>query len=326
MEIPPQVSFLAGLTAVVYRRTPTKMKPNNYRPEAWARGKMGWASFLSVFLIPPFLAVAAQHKAAWQGPNRPVYVVTRNHYAEGFSPEGPTAKFKDLIAIEIFNPKPRREGEEAVYNLGEPIALFSGGERSGNVRITKVLPLQCDSTAAVVSTDSSIPFEKDAMALATNAEKISPHANFQKKADAADEKSAKDLAMIEFRKHGVPESFAKDIKIDQLLSTRIDQSDTRFLIGWLFVEGESGRHEVFLIGRVDASGAAAELARYHKTSDLEDGKDSQDVRFVDQLDLDGDGSDEIVVEVTFYESEAFEIYKRESRTWTRVHVGGQGGC
>ncbi|HKW34363.1 MAG TPA: hypothetical protein VJN92_15230 [Candidatus Acidoferrum sp.] len=37
------------------------------------------------------------------------------------------------------------------------------------------------------------------------------------------------------------------------------------------------------------------------TKQIADGMDGQGYRFVDQLDLDGDGTDEIVVEVTGYE-------------------------
>jgi hypothetical protein len=74
------------------------------------------------------------------------------------------------------------------------------------------------------------------------------------------------------------------------------------------------------------SSATAEFARYHKTTDLEDGKDSEDVLLVDQLDLDGDGFDEIVVEVTGYENEEFAIYHRSNGSWAQVHLGGQGGC
>ena len=92
------------------------------------------------------------------------------------------------------------------------------------------------------------------------------------------------------------------------------------------VEMKGKRHEVFLIGKSASSGATTELARYHLTTDLEDGKDSEDVRFADQLDLDGDGTDEIVLEVRGYESEEFQIYKRHKGTWQQVHVGGQGGC
>ena len=86
------------------------------------------------------------------------------------------------------------------------------------------------------------------------------------------------------------------------------------------------RHELFPIGRVNGSAATTELARYHKTTDLQGGTDSEDVRLVDQLDFDGDGTDEIVVEVWGYESEEFAIYQCSDGSWTQVHLGGQAGC
>ena len=132
--------------------------------------------------------------------------------------------------------------------------------------------------------------------------------------------------MNAFRKHGVPEELAKGIKVDQLIVTKVDESESKLVIGSLHVEAKGVRHEVFLIGKLDSSGATTELARYHKTTDLEDGTDSEDMRFVDQLDLDGDGTDEIVVEVTGYENEEFGIYRRRNGSWSQVHVGGQGGC
>jgi hypothetical protein len=281
---------------------------------------------LFLLLIVPTFVSADKGKVAWQGPDKPVYVVTQNHYAEGFTPGGDTAKFGDLIAIEIFNPKARPAEEGAVYKVGERLALFVGGQRTGDVRIKKVMPLQCDSSAALVSADPSVHLAKDAMVLATNAEKIRPHANNQRQADAGEQKYARQLAMNAFRKHGVPEESTKGIKVDQLIVTKVDESENKFVIGSLYVELKGVRHEVFLIGKLDSSGATTELARYHKTTDLEDGKDSEDVRFVDQLDLDGDGTDEIVIEVTGYENEEFGIYRRQNGFWRQVHVGGQGGC
>jgi hypothetical protein len=281
---------------------------------------------LFLCLIVPLLANADKGKVAWQGADKPVYVVTQNHYAEGFTPEGDTAKFGDLIAIEIFNPKARPAEEGAVYKVGEHLALFVGGQRTGDVRINKVMPLQCDSSAALVSANPSVHLAKDAMALATNAANIRPHGNIQRQADAGEQKSAVNLAMNAFRKHGVPEELAKSIKVDQLIVTKVDDSGNMFVIGSLYVEAKGVRHEVFLIGKLDSSGATTELARYHKTTDLEDGTDSADVRFVDQLDLNGDGTDEIVLELRGYESEEFGIYTRRNGSWSQVHVGGQGGC
>jgi hypothetical protein len=282
--------------------------------------------YLFLCLIVPVFAYADKGKVPWRGADKPVYVVTQNHYAEGFTPEGGTAKFGDLIAIEIFNPNPRPAEEDATYKVGERLALFLGGQRAGNVRIKKVMDLQCDSSAALVSADSPVHMTKDMMALASNSASIHPHANSQREADAGEQKSARELAMSIFRKHGVPETLAKDIKVNHLIMTKVDESESIFAIGSLYVEAKGIRHEVFLIGKLDSVSPTSELARYHKTTYLEDEKDSEDVRFVDQLDLDGDGTDEIVVEVRGYENEEFEIYTRRNGLWSQVHVGGQGGC
>jgi hypothetical protein len=107
---------------------------------------------------------------------------------------------------------------------------------------------------------------------------------------------------------------------------KLDETEGEFFVGTLSLEAEGAGHEIFLVAKMASSGATMELARYHKTTDIEDGTDAQDVRFVDQLDLDGDGTDEIVVEVTGYESEEFVVYKRTSGRWKQVHIGGQGGC
>lgn len=279
-----------------------------------------------LLLIFPIFAVADKTKPAWTGPDRSVYVITQNHYAEGYTPEGDTAKFGDLIAIEIFNPRGPKAEENPVYKIGEHIALFVGGQRQGDVRIKKVMPLQCDSSAALVSTDPAFHLAKNTMALASSSTQIRPHPNSQLPASEAERNYARQLAMTEFTKHALPATLAKNIKIDTLIVTKFDGSGSEFLVGSLSLVTKSAGHDVFLIAKVAESGATTEFARYHKTTDLEDGEDSEGVRFVDQLDLDGDGLDEIVVEVTGYESEEFAIYHRNNGSWAKVHVGGQGGC
>jgi hypothetical protein len=274
----------------------------------------------------PLFAVADKTKPAWKGPDRSVYVVTQNHYAEGFTPEGDTAKFGDLIAIEIFNPRGPSAEENPVYEVGERLSLFVGGQLHGDVRINKVVPLQCDSSAALVSTDPSFHLTKDTMALASNSDKIRSHSSAQHQASELQSNYARQLAMDEFRKHALPATLAKNIKIDRLVVTRLNGTDSDFLVGSLSLVTKGARHDVFLIAKIVESSARAEFARYHETSDLEDGKDSEDVSFVDQLDLDGDGLDEIVVEVTGYENEEFAILHRSNGSWAVVHLGGQGGC
>src|SRR2546430_2305415 len=146
------------------------------------RDSMKRISLFSLLLLVPVLAGADKSKMEWHGPDQPVYVVTKNHYAEGFGPDGETARFSDLIAIEIYNPKSRPAGQDPTYNIGEQISLFLSGQRQGTIKIDKVLGLQCDSSAAVVSTNVKANWGKNLMGLATKASRGAGHAKFARAA------------------------------------------------------------------------------------------------------------------------------------------------
>ena len=71
-------------------------------------------------LLIPLSASAEKNEAVWKGPDKPVYVVTQNHYAVGFTPEGATPRFEDLIAIEIIG------GEMGIINISLQITRKRG--------------------------------------------------------------------------------------------------------------------------------------------------------------------------------------------------------
>lgn len=280
--------------------------------------------YLLVLLLVPFLANADKEKTAWIGPDQPVYVVTQNNYGEDFG--GTTPRFGDLIAIEIFNPRAHAGDDESAYRPGERLPVFVAGGKAGDVTVKKVAQFQCDSSAALVSPDQGFHLRKNAIALASNARSIRPHANYQRHPDLRERKYAVQLAMNEFQKHGVPEGMAGAVKIDQLVVTKIDDGNSQFLIGSLSLRTKSALHEAFLIGKIGASSATVELVQYNKSTDLTEGTDGEDYIFVGQLDLDGGGVDEVVVELRGYEDEEFDIYKRHNGSWSEVHEGGEGGC
>jgi hypothetical protein len=262
--------------------------------------------------------------AQWNGPNQSLYVVTRNHYAGVFPPDNSgTLLLGELIMIEIFHP-PGRRNPEAPYRVGANYAVFSGGEQTGQAIVKKIAPLQCNSTAAIVAANST-PFSDTTMALATNATGIQSRPNRQRDPGPQERLQAIRLAMTEFRKHGVPQALASEVKLERLIATQIDTSGTKILSGSLTVKTNKAEHRVFLVVGMVGDNAITELAVYNRSTD-EDGKDSQLFRFVDQLDLDADGVDELVVETMGYETEAFLIYKRQSGAWKQVWVGGGAGC
>jgi hypothetical protein len=283
-------------------------------------------SLIALLFLPVFVLFAQHPATRWKGPDQPVYVVTRNHYAGVFAPDvNGTLLLGELIMIEIFHPSGLRI-PEVPYQVGASYTLFAGGEQIGKVRVKKIAPLQCNSSAAIVAADTSIRFSDATMALATNSKNIRTHSNPQRDPSPEERLNAIRLAMMEFRKHGVPQALASELKLERLVVTQIDGDSQKILSGSLTIKTNKAQHRVFLIAGTVGNNAATELAIYNQSTDLEDGKDSQTFRFVDQLDLDGDGIDELVVETIGYESEGFTVYRRQAGTWKQVWAGGGGAC
>ncbi len=134
------------------------------------------------------------------------------------------------------------------------------------------------------------------------------------------------LAAAELRKQGVPVTDATEIHISDLVATQVQDGGAKMLIGSAWAEVRGTGHRIFLIARVSEATSAIEMSAYHKTTGVLNENDDRRILFADQLDLDGDGTDELVLEITGYENEEFWIYKRQTGAWMRVWVGGQGSC
>lgn len=279
-----------------------------------------------IFLLGALPANADSAKSTWDGPALPVYVVTQNHYAEGVTPEGDTAQFSDLIMIQIYSGQDKAEQSGDSYPINSQVNLFFHGEKRGSVTIKKVAPLQCDSTAAIVSAPQEIKFKKGSMALASNAPTFHSHVDWSTQADASTNSYARSLAAGELKRHGISVENIEKIKIDRLIVTYVEKGGPRVLIGALSYLDNGVEHDLFIIGQIEHSKAILGFVRYHDMKDLVDNTDIDRTSFVDQLDLDGDGVDEIVLEETGYEDERFEILKRQDGNWTQVWDGGEGGC
>jgi hypothetical protein len=85
---------------------------------------------------------------------------------------------------------------------------------------------------------------------------------------------------------------------------------------------------MFVIARQHRGTYTFRLVQHYVQRDLTDGTDSEDQYFVDQLDFDGDGQDEVVTIVWFYESNEYRVYARHLQTdrWYELYRGGGGGC
>lgn len=267
-------------------------------------------------------------------PSQPVFVVTLNEYAEGHTPEGPTAKFGDLLMLGVMAPAGAPEEAQSAgtdywqryYLPGQRYPLFHGGMPAGSVLVKEVKPFQCEGSVAVVEADSGLRFAKRTFAVATNAQ-VAPHENFRRPATAQEEQLAKRVLYDFLRTKGVDLGKDPELETEQLFATRLEAASEAVSVVATFrlVETDSW-HRVLLIVTESDGQPDVELLRYGRTQDLMDAMDDLHEVFADQLDLDGDGTDEVITLLTAYESMGFFIYKRHQGRWYVVHTGGQAGC
>ena len=95
------------------------------------------------------------------------------------------------------------------------------------------------------------------------------------------------------------------------------------LIGSFIITGEFGVEDaLLLIAEPGIDDLAVTLDWYHHGQEA----DSHYRRLVDVLDLDGDGTSEVIVQGIYYESHDYFIYKKQRGAWHAVYQGGGGGC
>jgi hypothetical protein len=85
-------------------------------------------------------------------------------------------------------------------------------------------------------------------------------------------------------------------------------------------------HNLLLVAERSNDQWKLALSSYHVSKDLEDGVDDIEEDFLDQLNLSGNGADEIVTMIGYYESWEYAIYRLERGSWKKIYQGGGGGC
>lgn len=116
------------------------------------------------------------------------------------------------------------------------------------------------------------------------------------------------------------------IKLRNLRSTKLAEGRPDALIGSITFREKSAVHNLFLVAEYKGEQWDLAISSYHVSKDPEDGTDNVEENFIDQLDLDADGVDEIVTISGYYESWDYTIYKAQQGTWKKVYQGGGGGC
>ena len=215
--------------------------------------------------------------------------------------------------------------EKKHYQPGLRFPLLLGGGNTGQVVVQKAVGISCESLVATVRLPIVLRYPEMALA-ATSSEDLGLHESWRT-APTPEQRAAFLQLSVSFLKRKPLAAFAAaDVKIDRLYSTKLGRAEPGSLIGSVTLEGKATISHLLLVATRKTPGYFIALSSYHVGHDVEDRTDDVDEHFVDQLDLDNDGVDEVITIRGYYESWDYVVYKRFGAIFKKIYEGAGGGC
>jgi hypothetical protein len=212
------------------------------------------------------------------------------------------------------------------FRAGRQYRLISGGGEAGTVTVRKNMEPGCVGLVAEVGVETQVRLGGQVQALATDSTTLARAPGLRRAPTDAERARAVELARAAFSKNGVAAALSAKLEVVNLTATDLDRDGKFELIGSFRVEKKEetapDAFTLFMIFEPEGESLKAALVWFHHGYEGE----YADRHFVDQLDLDGDGIGEVIVEGSYYESNDYIVYKKQQGHWRGVYQGGGGGC
>ena len=215
--------------------------------------------------------------------------------------------------------------DKRFLRVGKHFRLLFGGGEVGSVTVTGEVPADCSEDHLPVGVvETSIRLGGQVRALATNSSSLGQRASARRAPNSNERAAALNLAQSIYRQKGVPAVMLKNMQTINLTATDLDGDGKFELIGSFTLHRTEGvsPHELFLLARPATQGFEPDLVFYYGNS-----SQWEQTLFVDQIDLDGDKTAELVLEKSQEpEANRIQIYKRQRGRWVRIYERPGWSC
>lgn len=246
----------------------------------------------------------------------PMVVIKDGQYTK--PPDAPSAG-------ENTSTRPSPEFVKRYYVAGAEYPLYFGGNRVGAAKAEKPQPVSCSALTALVQTQGLAPLQTANFALAVAGPPPASHASERRLANPKELQWALSFAQKMFRTRGVRKRDAYKVQAGTVIVTDVDRDGQNEIIGSYQLPGPQTMRRLFMMLYNTGTGYQPLIVEYHATADP-DMRDDKNETFVDQIDLEGDGMDELFTRSFYYQRWDYSLYKRGATGWQKVYHGGGGGC
>jgi hypothetical protein len=256
----------------------------------------------------------------------PILIVENGSYKE------PISGSSDAAEISKFSDHYYRKGQK--YRL-----LFGGGDAGTATVTASGKDNECLRTSGEVTLKTQARLNRNVMALATNSDSLGTGKGSRRVPTAAERASAIALAQTAFRQKGVEAALLPSLVVINLTALDLDNDGKSELIGSFVVKktkGVQARHMLFLLAEPQGANFKTALVEYEQTDakNIMSGAQISAVeqtgvyveRLLDQLDLDGNGTGEVLTITVGLEGDNYKAYKKSGGQWAKVYEFGNYRC
>lgn len=225
------------------------------------------------------------------------------------------------------------------YGKGRKYRVLFGGGDAGSLTVQGATDSECERTGAKVTLRTQARLNKNVMALATNADSLGHGAGSRRAPTPQERAGVLPLARTAFTQKGVPAALLSTLDTVNLTAMDLNGDGKAELVGSFVVKktkGGQARYVLFLIAEPDGNGFKTGLANYarYTEKDIMSGGSIDAIgqggiyteRLVDQLDLNGDDTAEVISVYLGFEGDTYTVYQKKGGQWAKVYEFGNYRC
>jgi hypothetical protein len=204
------------------------------------------------------------------------------------------------------------------FKQGTVYRLIFGGGEAGNVTVSKWTE-GCNNIHAQATLATSAKLGGKVMALATNSETLGKRSISRRPPTDAERTATLALMKSIYQQHRTPANLMGSIKVTNLTATDLDGDGKYEMVGsFTLAANNKFERDLFLIATPQGAAMRADFVKFQAYQPPPEGFLSS-IDFIDQLDIDGDGTGEVFATQGGFDGYALLVFKKTSGRWRQVH-------
>jgi hypothetical protein len=211
------------------------------------------------------------------------------------------------------------------FQAGRKYRLTFGGGEVGTATVQKS-DKGCNNIHATVAVETTAKISGQVKGLATNSNSLGKRTSARRAPTAAERTAVMDLVKKIYTQHGVTTSQYRSLKVTNLTATDLDGDGEYEMIGsFALALKTKAERDLFLIAKPQGAAMRADLTKFQAYQPPPEGFLSS-IDFVDQLDLDGDGTGEVFAVQGGFDAYGYVIFKKTGGRWRQVYSAMGDAC